>query len=341
MKKIILLTKSNIKALPEYKGYINTNLQKKYKLYFIGEDNIDNIKIKKESFGINITLPKQKSRWKFYFSVFVILKKINPSLVHLFWFPLAFIVPFLSKITFQKFIVVGDFRTKSPFGGIKGRIKDIILKIESIFFDKRITLDSRLAKFIFQKEADCYIPMGYDKNMFYDKKLEKEYDFVYAGSISKDRGIYDFIKDFDEMTNHRFSILVIGWGDEANEVELLSHSYKNITFKSKVEREEIPYFYSISKVGISYVDKGVLNLQQPTKILEYIACGNAILANKTLGTLELTEELSFKGVLFDNIEELIDLDIKDFKEYEGSHIGSYSWQSIINNKLIPFYEDCI
>lgn len=341
MKKLVLLTKSNVNALPEYYGYINTKLKERYKLYFIGENTLNKVKVKKEDFGISITLPKQKSRLKFYLKVFFILKKINPSIVHIFWFPLASVIPLLSKITFKKYITIGDFRTKSPFGGIKGKIKDIILKIESLFFHKRITLDETLSDFIFNKEADCYIPMGYDNTLFKNHNLEKDYDFIYAGSISKDRKIFDFIKEFNEITDNKFKILIIGWGDEANKIEELASTKVNISYLNKVSREEIPYYYSKSKIGISYVDKNVLNIQQPTKILEYIACDISILANNTIGTLELSSKLKFNGLIFSNLEELKLLNINNLKLYNGKDINNYSWQYIIENRLMPFYESIL
>jgi hypothetical protein len=340
-KKLILLTKSDINALPEYKGYINTDLKKKYKLYFIGENLHNNIKVTKEEFGISITLPKTKNRWKFYLKVFFIISKINPNIVHVFWFPLASLVALLSNITVKDYTVIGDFRTKSPFGGIKGKIKDIVLKIESLFFDKVITLDKELSNFIFKKEADCYIPMGYDNTLFKNYNLEKEYDFIYAGSISRDRKIFNFIKKFNEITNSKFKILVIGWGDEANKVEELTSTKVNISYLNKVSREEIPYYYSKSKIGISYVDKNVLNIQQPTKILEYIACDIGVLANNTIGTLELSSKLKFNGLIFSNLEELKLLNINNLESYNGKDINNYSWQNIIDNKLIPFYESLL
>lgn len=337
-KKIAYLTKSDIYGLPEYNGYINTNLKRIYKIYFIGENNSNKILVQKTSYGISITLPKQKSRLKFYFKTFFILMRVEPSLIHIFWFPLASIVPLLSKLTFQKFITIGDFRTKSPFGGIKGKVKDIVLKFESLFFHKRITLDEELANFIFKKNADCYIPMGYDSSLFYDYKLEKKYDFVYAGSISRERKVYRFIRDFDEITQHKFNFLIIGWGDEAKKVETLSNKFKNIEYMKKIDRDKVAMYYSMSKIGISFVDKSVLNIQQPTKILEYIACGNNILANDTVGTLELTSKLDFNGYIFKKIDELKNISLDNFEKFEGKDISSYSWQNIIDNKLIPFYE---
>ena len=71
--KLVLLAKSNIYALPDYRGYINTDIQNKYKLYFISENNTSSVLVKKNNFGINIALPKQKSRLKFYLKVFFML----------------------------------------------------------------------------------------------------------------------------------------------------------------------------------------------------------------------------------------------------------------------------
>jgi len=334
-KKLVLCTKSDIDALPDYKGYMNTELQNRFKVYFIGENQFNKVNIRKGYYGISITFPKQKSRLKFYLKTFFVLQRINPSIVHIFWFPLAFVIPLLSRVTLRKYKAIGDFRTKSPFGGIKGKIKDIVLKTESLFFHRLITLDKELSNFIFKKEADCYIPMGYDKTIFYNRNLEKKYDFIYAGSISKDRGIFNFIKNFNEISNNKYTFLIIGWGDEVNKIIELSQNNKNINFLPKVNRDDIPKYYSLSNIGISYVEKSVLNIQQPTKILEYIACDIGVLANNSIGTQELVKDLNFNGFIFDNIQELNNFKLN---KYNGINIAKYSWQNIIKTKLIPFYE---
>ena len=335
--KIILLAKDDINNLPEYNGYIKTKLSKKYQVFFIGEGCVKSTLIKKEEYGVLCTFPKKKSRFLFYIQAFFLILKIKPKLIHVFWFPVAFIIPALIKASFNNFIVIGDFRTKSTFGGIKGRVKDFILRVESLFFYKRITIDRNLSQWLFKMEADCYIPMGYDESIFYDYKIPKKYDFVYAGSISKNRGICDFIKKFDYFTGHQYKFLILGWGDDSDTLIKLTNECDNLCFIGKVSRNEIAKFYSESKVGLNFVDKDILGIQQPTKILEYIACGNYLLTNDTDGVLELTKKMHFKGKVFSNLSELKGFNINSLSEFQGRDISEYSWSNIITQNLLPFY----
>jgi glycosyltransferase involved in cell wall biosynthesis len=127
------------------------------------------------------------------------------------------------------------------------------------------------------------IPFGYrdmgiaeEFFLFEQKQQEKNYDFVYAGSLSPDRKIEMLIRSFgrQELKNH--SLLLIG--REGGTLRKKFRQYHNVIFQGPVQHADIPDFLSQCSFALNYVpDMEPFNRQTSTKLLEYAAMGIPII----------------------------------------------------------------
>jgi len=116
----------------------------------------------------------------------------------------------------------------------------------------------------------CYRDMGIDERFLSVKSEEKEYDFVYVGSICKGRGMDRFLAEFTRKPQGKLCLIGNVEDDIYNEYK---HN-KDLVFTGSVPYGEVPIIASKAVYGINYIpDKYPFNIQTSTKLLEYLALG--------------------------------------------------------------------
>jgi glycosyltransferase involved in cell wall biosynthesis len=153
-----------------------------------------------------------------------------------------------------------------PFLTIKNRLKAVL----NTKPDYRLFLNEYVKNCFSYTDGlpSGYRDMGIDMWMKVDRAAEKEYDFIYTGSVKADRKITNLVNRFllPDMAGRTLLILSRDFEYIANEYRV----HPNIIFKGPVGREELAKYLNRSKFAINYIpDLEPYNKQTSTKFLEY------------------------------------------------------------------------
>lgn len=190
-----------------------------------------------------------------------------------------------------------------------------------------------------------YKNINFIKNSFIEKK-ENEIIFTYIWTLNKDRELLTFINVFNDLTkidNVIYKLFIIWRWD--NEENLKNYSKtNNIEFLWYKNHSDIFWYINDSDILISYIPQKIyFDFQPPTKLLEWFSMWKPVICTSTSVQKELLKE--YKEFLFeDNYESLYNKVIEiwnDFKKYSKDDmkkiVENYTWEKLINDKLIPFY----
>lgn len=221
------------------------------------------------------------------------------------------------------------------------KAKNCIKKAFNIRPELRIFLNKNVKEEFNFNDAVPYVyrDMGVD-DCFFIKNDNKNYDFVYVGEMSVERGITKILEKFAKDLNTQ-SLLMVG------EPEKLIYekykNFKNIIFTGRVRYKEVPQIASQAEYAINYIpDKYPYNLQTSTKLLEYVAMNLKIVTTNYKWVNEFEKE---KGTQFykisQDIRELMPQNLKKFN-FNITDISNMTWVKVLEetnlkaniNKLI-------
>jgi len=198
---------------------------------------------------------------------------------------------------------------------------------------------------------------GVDTRVFYprtDNTLKKQFNcenlILYIGLLSKDLGIQNLIKAFQEVfkVKRQTHVLIIGEGFyKQNIIEYAKKYdfYDKIHFLRAVPHQEIPYYINNCDIGIGRLTNvKSLRYTIPVKCLEYLACqipfitspiSSDLLNNNDVG-IEIKDVTKSK-VIADKLIQLIEN--KNFKEKLGSNglnkvKSKFNWEKIMEKFII-------
>ncbi len=177
---------------------------------------------------------------------------------------------------------------------------------------------------------------------------EREYDYVYCGSLVKERMIGDILNCYPD--NREIIMCMAGREDYAPLAEELSHQYRNFTFFGAVPYSKVLDIESRAMCLSAIYDPSWRNHQlcAPNKYYEALALGKPIIACKGTGIDKTIEQY--------NIGITIDYDVKEFysalrflKENSPlcASMGArarllyeqkFNWK-LMENRLLCAYED--
>jgi glycosyltransferase involved in cell wall biosynthesis len=205
--------------------------------------------------------------------------------------------------------------------------------------DLRLFLNENVKKgFKFNSSVDfCYRDMGIDQQFISQVKVEKEYDFVYVGSIGKGREMDKFLKVFTEKDNGTLCLV----GNVEDEIYNEYKNHKNLIFTGKVPYSEVPKIAAKAEYGVNFMpDKYPFNIQTSTKLLEYLALGLKVVTTDYMWVRQFEEKhncsfykLDYNNLRFDkeSIEKFDYIINFDSEEYMWSNIIK---KSEIEKKII-------
>jgi glycosyltransferase involved in cell wall biosynthesis len=264
---------------------------------------------------------------------------------------------------YDSYKLEGDYKTDDfdiiwefkGFGGIKTNDKILVHEYASlstgsfplvknnmkfIFNPKpnlRIFLNQNVKDgFNFKDEIDyCYRDMGINKNFINAANDKKEYDFVYVGSICKEREMGKFLEKFTKTNPGKLCLI----GNVDNEIYSTFKKNKDIIFTGKVAYLEVPQIAAKAEYGINYMpDKYPFNIQTSTKLLEYLALGLKVITTdyKWIREFEMQHNCNFYK--FDR--NAISFDIKKIEshDYETNFRSEdFLWNRILEESKIYDY----
>ena len=218
------------------------------------------------------------------------------------------------------------------------KAKNCIKRVFNIRPELRIFLNENVKReFNFNDNVPyVYRDMGVD-DCFFIKNDNKNYDFVYVGEMSFERGITNILEKFAKELNTQ-SLLMIGEPEKL--IYAKYKKFRNIIFTGRVNYTEVPQIASQAEYAINYIpDKYPYNLQTSTKLLEYVAMNLKIVTTNYKWVNEFEKEKGMKFYKISNkFEELC---VKNLLNYgfKNNNISNLNWKEVIKNSEIKIILD--
>jgi len=195
--------------------------------------------------------------------------------------------------------------------------------------DLRVFLNENVKKgFKFNDSVDsCYRDMGIDERFISQDEVEKEFDFVYVGSIGKEREMDKFLKAFTEKDNGTLCLV----GNVEDEIYNEYKNHKNLIFTGKVPYSEVPKIAAKAEYGINFMpDKYPFNIQTSTKLLEYLALGLKVVTTDYAWVRDFEKINNNTFYYLNNNHISINLKkIEDFDFVSSLDAEKYLWNNVI------------
>ena len=245
------------------------------------------------------------------------LKNNNDLTIHFMGFR-----PFWNNFIFKRKLEIHEYTSLStaPFAKIKDRLK-YHLNLKPV---ARIFMNSYIKEtFGFNNNIPyIYREMGANSDMFIKLKNTIEYDLVYSGSIEYRPGL---LKEIEKLASLDFKIILIGYYNQRTYNKF--KKYKNVKLIGRVERIELPKYYSKCKAGLNFTPNIYpLNLQSSTKTIEYCAAGLYVISSKYEWIKNFEKERSAKFLWIDEISKKSDFENYKFKIPDVSDL---EWNNIL------------
>ncbi len=203
------------------------------------------------------------------------------------------------------------------------------------------------------------VPLGVEPSMIKKKTWEKRRDrdvplkFVYIGAISKNRRPEILIKAInmtrEQIHKKKFKVDFYGGGDFVDEFCAMVDRMglgEIICYRGVLEQPQLFQRLCEYDVGIGYVPYEHYMGSPALKILEYMAANLLVIASDTDGIKKQVTH-NVNGLLFQNTPKSISNTMlhllkngcsPDIAEAGHEYAIKNSWESIVENNLLPVYE---
>ncbi|MAH99427.1 MAG: hypothetical protein CMA12_08875 [Euryarchaeota archaeon] len=232
-----------------------------------------------------------------------------------------------------------DSYIKSFFGIIYGKKFNKILNDTSL---KLVVLTNFHKEFLkelgFNKEKIFVVP-NYLKIKNFERNTINQNYFVYAGRISKEKGIEELIKSFTKRIDKDISLKIIGNGPL---LKSLKEKYKNsnIEFLGSLSNKEV---LSIINNSISVVTSTKLYEGQPTLLCEASSLSVPSIFPDTGGINEFFPKsypLSFEQYNYDSLEEKLEIVLTDsMRSDTGKENKSFISEILEEKKILELFRN--
>jgi len=172
------------------------------------------------------------------------------------------------------------------------------------------------------------IPFGFRDmgipDLFFQSKAatNKEYDFIYTGSIEPGRRLEKLLQCFTKNDLQTHSILILSKGYQYIATQFASFS--NIDFKGPVPHEAMAEYISKARFCINYVpDKEPFNQQTSVKFLEYLALKIPVISSKYPWTEQFQQQHG--GDFFYLEKDLSNFTWKNVNQHNYSFPDLHNW----------------
>lgn len=261
--------------------------------------------------------------------------------------------PFCSiyKIVFFWKKMILDIRSVSiERNNIKRKIKDWLLKLESLFFDYIVCITGEIINMLnISKEKSSVLPLGADIIRTELKPVQEGVGLLYVGTLSNrdiEKTIIGLASAIEEEPSLKIHYHIVGEGN-GGELKKIKHITKiynledKITFYGYLSHDEVMKILPLCNVGVSFVPiTTYYDLQPPTKTYEYGLSGLFIIGtgttyNKRLITNEngllINDDASdFKNAIL-NIPTRID------PEKIRMSFIYHTWENVVDKYLKPLF----
>mgnify|MGYP001033286435 CR=1 FL=1 len=172
-----------------------------------------------------------------------------------------------------------------------------------------------------------YRDMGVSDDFFNCQHTVKEYDCVYVGSLSKQRGISRLLDHFKYKAK-KHSLLLVGKVEDDLYQEYVS--CENLTFTGDLAYKDVAKHASAAVYGINYMpDQYPYNRQTSTKLLEYAAMGLKIVTTDYFWVRHFMKQHGASFMIVD--EELNGLDLSKPSDQGKLDAELFRWSNVIED----------
>lgn len=156
---------------------------------------------------------------------------------------------------------------------------------------------------LFEDVTAIKLPLGIKLNS--NERIEKDYDVIdilYAGNLSRHKGVHILIKAFKEIKHDNIRLHITGKGKDAEEFRKLAGSDPKIKFYDFVPEEKLRELYKMANI---VVVPSIWYENSPVVIYESFRHQTPVIGSRIGGIPELVEE-GENGFLFTpgSVEEL-------------------------------------
>lgn len=200
--------------------------------------------------------------------------------------------------------------------------------------DLRIFLNENVhAGFPFKDGIDyTYRDMGIDEQFINVPQVQKEYDFVYVGAVSKLREIETFLRSFTKLKPGK--LLVIG-KIEDDEIWQEFKDESDIEFTGQVPYKDVPLLASKGIYGVNYMpDKYPYNEQTSTKLMEYLAMDLKVITTNYKWANDFQQKHGCKLYTLDRMEDFSLDGLADFEFVNHFQAADYMWDKVFEKAQI-------
>ena len=219
-----------------------------------------------------------------------------------------FFIPELAK-RFQKknILILADYSGPESYHSIKNKIYARMQMQIMRQYNKVIGLSANIQKKLKPGQKFLLMEGGIDEN-FYNQFAEKSSQnegkviFMYSGLLSKVTGVDILLHAVLEMKEKSFELRISGKGDLEQQVCDAAENDERICYLGHMEYDE--YIENLKKVDV-LINPRNMELPEnqnnfPSKIMDYLATGKAILSSKFIGWKKFEEGIIF----YDNTDML-------------------------------------
>ncbi|MRI80796.1 glycosyltransferase [Aerococcaceae bacterium DSM 109653] len=194
--------------------------------------------------------------------------------------------------------------------------------------DLRIFLNEAVHRgFNFKDQVEyTYRDMGIDSQFLQQTTTQKEFDYVYVGSISKEREIDQLLQSFTQKANGKLCLV----GSVEDDIYESYKNHPDLTFTGKVAYHEVPEIATKAVYGLNYMpDKYPFNFQTSTKLLEYLALGLKIITTnyQWVNDFQKKHDSQFFTLGKDKVFDVTGIDEFEFKNHFKAE--EYTWEKVL------------
>ncbi|MFW6025198.1 MAG: glycosyltransferase [Candidatus Woesearchaeota archaeon] len=294
------------------------------------------------------------SVWK----LFKVLRKVKAKIYHIHDFEDLALTPYLKLVKKGKIIydmhedyikMINELDYMSKFKRfIFSNIAKVYEKLFVHFVHFIVVVVEHHKKKFPKKESYCIHNFPHFRKVK-DMEKEYEYEFVYCGTTSEPRGVFDFL-DFLKDYNKKTLLILSGRKEEREKVKKIVNEYNlNVIIKEKLPHSKV--FKEISKAKIGFVlfhNSPKRNDGISTKLMEYSMCGLPILGTSFNPFMRKYIRKNALGVAIDEINnesilegyEKILNNYSAFSKNSKEKVKNYVWDNE-KIKLVDLYKKVI
>ncbi|NIQ04753.1 MAG: glycosyltransferase family 4 protein [Candidatus Korarchaeota archaeon] len=182
--------------------------------------------------------------------------------------------------------------------------------------------------------------------------LMDKFVYGYAGAITYQRHLQTMVKAFAKLARAKKKVTLLMCGSGSS-LPYLKNLAKRLGIEEKtiflgfVEFKKIHKFMNIFDVGLNYVPNTLeYNVQPPTKLYQYLACGLPTISTKTRANQNIIQQRE-NGLLcgfnvssfYEAMRELL-LDThlrRTLSSNARTSVAHMNWERIVKERLLPFY----